>query len=132
MTSIRIVSCGTGHQDAPPWAADVIVDTTGLRNPSDGLAVRARLTQLTGLDQEVARYVMATPGARDLVRRHRHRIVFLAEIGTARVEVLVYCYGGRHRSVAITEQLAADLRAIGHDVQVVHWHLDRPVLPSRT
>ncbi|WP_372496897.1 RapZ C-terminal domain-containing protein [Streptomyces shenzhenensis] len=36
-------------------------------------------------------------------------------------------YGGRHRSVAIAEEIAAYLRAGG--VEVEHRHIDRPVLP---
>nr|WP_181391903.1 RNase adapter RapZ [Streptomyces laurentii] len=87
----------------------VVVDTTELRNPPDDPAVRARLTQLTGLDPEVHQYVMTTPGARQLVARHVREIDVRAEAGQTRLDVLVHCYGGRHRSVAIAHSSPPNL-----------------------
>jgi UPF0042 nucleotide-binding protein len=130
-TVIRIVSYGIGHCDDPRAHRPVVVDTTELRNPPDDPAVRARLTQLTGLDPEVRQYVMTTPGARQLVDRHVREIDQRAEAGQTRLDVLVHCYGGRHRSVAIAEQIAAELGKLAHHVQLHHRHIDRPLLPSR-
>ncbi|BAU84692.1 hypothetical protein SLA_3788 [Streptomyces laurentii] len=132
MTSvIRIVSYGIGHNDEPRAHRPVVVDTTELRNPPDDPAVRARLTQLTGLDPEVHQYVMTTPGARQLVDRHVREIDARAEAGQTRLDVLVHCYGGRHRSVAIAQQLAAELGKLDHHVQLHHRHINHPLLPSR-
>ncbi|MFF9070554.1 hypothetical protein ACF09E_34930 [Streptomyces sp. NPDC014891] len=132
MALIRITSHGVGHQDAPQAASTtvVVIDTTGLRNPPDDLAVRAVLTQRTGLDPDVAAYVMDTPGARDLVLRYRREIENLAATCN-RVDVFVHGYGGRHRSVAIAERLGTELSVLDHYVQIDHRHISRPVLPSR-
>ncbi|MFH8582545.1 RapZ C-terminal domain-containing protein [Streptomyces zaomyceticus] len=130
MALIRITSYGVGHGDDPTAADPVVVDTTELRNPPDDPAVRAVLTQRTGLDADVAAYVMATPGARELVTRYRRRIEDLADKHD-QVHVFVHCYGGRHRSVAIAEQLGTELSVFDHYVYVHHRHIERPVLPSR-
>ncbi|MFG2142602.1 hypothetical protein ACGFRG_00125 [Streptomyces sp. NPDC048696] len=39
------------------------------------------------------------------------------------------CGGGRHRSVAVAEEVAKRLRAAGIGVETEHRHIDRPILP---
>lgn len=132
---VVVISYGEGHQD-PPGEDGLLVNLVdALRNPPEDPAARERLTHLTGLDKAVREYVMATPGARAKVMEvygqalallhgyaePRHRIVF----------VLVKCWGGRHRSVAVAEEVAAMLRADGIGVEVEHRHVGRPLLPCR-
>ncbi|MFH9957194.1 hypothetical protein ACH4OX_23645 [Streptomyces roseolus] len=131
MANILISSYGTGHDDDPVAPAPVVVDTTTLHNPPDDPAVRATLTQLTGLHPDVAAYVLATPGVHSLLDSALADIERRAEQGEQRIDVHVHCYGGRHRSVVIAETLAIALLARGHRVDVTHRHIDRPVLPSR-
>jgi RNase adaptor protein for sRNA GlmZ degradation len=45
-----------------------------------------------------------------------------------RVDVHVVCGGGRHRSVAVAEEIAVYLRAAGIGCEVEHRHIDRPIL----
>ncbi|MDX2558509.1 RNase adapter RapZ [Streptomyces sp. TX20-6-3] len=132
MAHIRITSYGTGHHDAPTAADPVVVDTTALRNPPDDPAVRARLTQLTGRHADVAAYVLATPGAFDLLDTARRSIEQRIGDGEQHIDVHVHCYGGRHRSVAIAEILAVDFSVLDDYVHVHHRHIDRPILPART
>ncbi|KAA6217435.1 RNase adapter RapZ [Streptomyces filamentosus] len=132
MASILITSYGTGHHDTPLADDPVTVDTTTLHNPPDDPAVRATMTQLTGQHPDVAAYVLATPGARSLIDLALDEIGQRVRHGEPYIHVHVHCYGGRHRSVAIAEQLAADLRERGHNPYIAHRHIDRPVLPSRT
>ncbi|MEV6357700.1 RapZ C-terminal domain-containing protein [Streptomyces hydrogenans] len=132
MAGILISSYGTGHDDDPVAPDPVVVDTTGLHNPPDDPAVRATLTQLTGQHPDVAAYVLATPGAHDLITAALDRIERRARLGELYIHVHVHCYGGRHRSVAIAEQLAAELRRRDHYPFVAHRHIDWPLLPSRT
>lgn len=131
MTRIRITSYGTGHRDAPTGTQPIVVDTTALRNPPEDPAVRAKLTQLTGLAPDVATYVMTTPGARQLVDAARTQIEQRIARGDIRIDIHVHCYGGRHRSVAIAERLGSELGADGHNVTVTHRHINRPILPAR-
>ncbi|MFF2777901.1 hypothetical protein ACFVU3_23665 [Streptomyces sp. NPDC058052] len=101
MATILISSCGTGHNDTPTAPDPVVVDTTTLHNPPDDPAVRATLTQLTGLHPDVAAYVLATPGAHSLLDSALTDIERRTAQGEQRIEVHVHCYGGRHRSVVI-------------------------------
>ncbi|MFM9449166.1 hypothetical protein [Streptomyces acidiscabies] len=130
-----ITSYGAGHHDDPRGSA-LVVDTRSLRNPPEDPAVRERMLQSTGLDPEVRRYVMETPGARRLVRRSAQQVIVLLENLSEwagdqqlRVDVHVVCGGGRHRSVAVAEEIAVHLRAAGVGVEVEHRHIDRPILP---
>ncbi|MFB9558623.1 RapZ C-terminal domain-containing protein [Streptomyces roseoviridis] len=131
-----ITSFGENHTDIPPGSA-LLVDTRVLRNPPDDPAVRDRMLQANGLDPEVRRYVMNTPGARDLVRMRAEQALILLDRASIsrwstrtmlrRVDIHVMCGGGRHRSVAIAEEIGAYLRAAGIGVEVDHRHIDRPI-----
>ncbi|MFG2211981.1 hypothetical protein [Streptomyces sp. NPDC048638] len=125
-----IISYGDGHRDAPRGDA-LRVDARPLRNPPQDPAVRDRLLHSNGLDPEVRAYVLTSPGAERLIERSTRRA--LALLGQAsdgrRVDVHVVCGGGRHRSVAVAEELAERLRTAGYGVETEHPHITRPILP---
>ena len=125
---VRIITFGVLHGPPPPGDALTVDLRTALRNPHRNPALR----HLTGLDAPVREHVLATPGAAavidDTVARvlaalagfHRPRGVCCA--------VHVYCQGGKHRSVAIAEQVAARLAAGGTAVTVEHRDVGKPVI----
>lgn len=83
----------------------------------------------TGLDPRVRDYVLATTGADRLIERSLNRaLALLAVPDHLRVDIHVLCGGGRHRSVAVAEEIAARLRAVGYGVETEHRHIDRPIL----
>ena len=132
---VVIITSGAGHHEPITEDALTVNLVDALRNPPADPAVRAEMTNLTGLDKRVREYVMNTPGAREkaeevygqtlaLLRgwaNPRHRLVI----------VHVQCWGGRHRSVALAEEVAALLRADGIGVEVYHRHIHKPLLPCR-
>lgn len=126
-----ITSYGDGHNDAPEGDA-LRVDTRTLRNPPEDPAVRERMLHSNGLDPEVRDYVLTTPGAQQLITRHAGRALALLAQPTDghRIDIHVLCGGGRHRSVAVAEELAARIRAAGHGCEVEHRHINRPILPT--
>ncbi|MFG3244220.1 hypothetical protein [Streptomyces sp. NPDC048157] len=133
-----ITSYGENHADTPTGNA-LHVDTRGLRNPPEDPAVRARMMESNGLNPEVRRYVMATPGACRLVDQVVAKARFLlapenlhqwAGPQALRVDIHVMCGGGRHRSVAVAEEIAIGLRAAGIGVEVEHPHINRPITPK--
>ncbi|MFF7779491.1 hypothetical protein ACFZCG_34340 [Streptomyces tanashiensis] len=130
MAHIRITSYGTEHDDAPTADHPVVVDTTRLHNPPDDPAVSAALTQLTGRHPDVAAYVLATPGAHDLLTTARRDVEQRIANGEQYIDVHVHCYGGRHRSVAIAELLAADLSVLDDYAHTSHRHINHPILPA--
>ncbi|MCQ8831774.1 RapZ C-terminal domain-containing protein [Streptomyces malaysiensis] len=126
-----ITSYGEGHHDNPPGTA-IRVDTRILRNPPDDPKVRDRMLHSNGLNPEVRRYVMATPGAKRLVKENAEKAIALLRRPRRgqlkRIDIHVACVGGRHRSVAIAEEIAAYLRASGIGCEVEHRHINRPIL----
>jgi UPF0042 nucleotide-binding protein len=95
-------------------------DVRFLRNPHFEPALRPR----TGLDREVARYVLDDPRSQELLGRLGDFLDYClrqydAE-GKPYLTVGVGCTGGRHRSVAIAGALAERLRSQGREVNVQH------------
>lgn len=124
MYPILVQSFGYGHDQAPQ--ADVTIDARRLfRNPHHDPAMR----DLTGLDRTVSEHVMTTPGVRPAVRRTAELALDLAWIaGDKRVTVAVGCVGGRHRSVAMAEEVAELLNSYGVAVAVSHRDVAKPVI----
>jgi RNase adaptor protein for sRNA GlmZ degradation len=130
-----IISYGIGHHDDPPGTA-LRIDTRTLRNPPDDPTVRERMLHSNGLDPEVRDYVLNTMGAMEIVERavDQTAALLLADSMPGgdphlRTDVHVACGGGRHRSVAIAEELGAQLRGLGVGVEVEHRHIGREILP---
>jgi RNase adapter protein RapZ len=114
-----------GYKYGLPVDADLVVDCRLLPNPH----WVAELRPLNGLDEVVRDYVFAQDGAMefvdsyaDLLRAYQRG--YLRE-GKHFATLAVGCTGGKHRSVAVAEELASRLRADGVDVRVVHRDLGR-------
>jgi UPF0042 nucleotide-binding protein len=84
---------------------------------------------LTGLDEPVRAYVLGQPAAQEFVRRVDDLLGFLLPAyikeGKSYLTLAVGCTGGRHRSVALVEELGARIRAGGYDPVVYHRDLTR-------
>ena len=85
---------------------------------------------LQKLDAPVRDFVLETPEARELVTRVRDLLSFsmprYEREGKSYLTVAVGCTGGRHRSVALAEALAAELRvATDLPITVVHRDMAR-------
>ncbi|MCX4506717.1 RapZ C-terminal domain-containing protein [Streptomyces anulatus] len=126
-----VVSYGDGHHDAPRGDA-LRIDTRSLRNPPSDPAVRERMLHSTGLEPDVRAYVRATPGFEKVVGRGLERALGLLALPDRRfrVDIHVVCGGGRHRSVAVAEELADRLRDAHVGVETEHRHIDRPILSA--
>ena len=106
-----------------PRNADLVLDMRFLRNPHWDPQLRPG----TGLDAEVAQYVMADPAYEAAVSRIEDLLLLLlprykAE-GKSYVSVAIGCTGGRHRSVHVAERIAGRLRAEGFSPTVNHRDL---------
>lgn len=116
-----------GFRNGVPVDADYIADVRFLDNPHWVPELRA----LTGLDQPVRDYVLASDGAQEFLSA----LTTLVEVALNRyrthdkhfVAVAIGCTGGRHRSVAIVEEVASRLRDLGHTVRTGHRDMDRDV-----
>ena len=123
MTTVTITSFGYGH-DLPP-EADVTVDARRLLLDPH---VDPGMREMTGLDEQVRRHVLATRGAQPWVE-HEAAVVrcLLAEVGRP-VTVAFGCTGGRHRSVVMASECARILAEVGFDVQLEHRDVSKPVI----
>jgi UPF0042 nucleotide-binding protein len=122
-TVVNLVSFGFSH--GLPRGADLVFDVRFLRNPHFHPTLRPR----TGLDPEVAAYALDEERGIGLLARLRDLLQFLLPLyeteGKAYLTVAVGCTGGRHRSVAVVEALAPDLRLGGREVNVNHRDVEK-------
>jgi len=120
-----------GHKHGPPRDADLAFDVRFLPNPHYDTDLRP----LTGFDQRIVDYVGRDGRLEDFYGHVKPLLEFLlpqyiAE-GKAHLMVAIGCTGGRHRSVAITEHLAAHFKdRPEYFVEAAHRDVDRlPIKP---
>jgi UPF0042 nucleotide-binding protein len=106
---IRLVSFG--FKFGLPVDADLVFDVRYLPNPH----FVPELRPLTGREAAVAEYVLGSPETRELLDDVTHllerTIPKYEREGKAYLTIAIGCTGGRHRSVAIVEELARTLRS---------------------
>jgi RNase adapter protein RapZ len=122
---VQLTVLSFGFKYGLPVDADLVVDCRFLPNPHWVPELRPR----TGQDEAVRDYVLAQDGAGEFLDRYEELVRLLAP-GYARegkryVLLAVGCTGGKHRSVAVAEQLATRLAGDGISTQVVHRDLGR-------
>lgn len=114
----RVVSFGFKY--GIPVDADLVFDLRYLPNPHFVPELRPH----TGQHPDVARFVLDAPEAGELVTDLDALLTKLLpryeREGKAYLTVALGCTGGRHRSVALGEELGRRLRAAGRDVTVAH------------
>ncbi len=124
-TGIRVTIVSFGFKYGLPVDADMVADCRFLPNPH----WMPELAPLTGQDQAVRDYVLAQPGAEDFLNAYAEVVgVTLAgyeRTGKHYVTLAIGCTGGKHRSVAMAEEIAARLAASWPSVQVTHRDLGR-------
>jgi UPF0042 nucleotide-binding protein len=123
--ALQLTVMSFGYKYGLPVDADLVVDCRFLPNPHWVPELRAH----TGREAAVRDYVLAQPGAVEFLDRYEGLVRLLADgyrrEGKRYVLLAVGCTGGKHRSVSMSEQLAARLAGPGIDVQVSHRDLGR-------
>ncbi|MGZ4559878.1 MAG: RNase adapter RapZ [Mycobacteriaceae bacterium] len=122
----KVMVLSFGYKYGLPMDADLVVDVRFLPNPHWIPELRGH----TGRDSEVRDYVLGQEGAEEFLDRY-HELLRLMSAGYRRegkryLTLAVGCTGGKHRSVAIAEELAARIRDLDDvPVRVVHRDLGR-------
>ncbi|WP_167109525.1 MULTISPECIES: RNase adapter RapZ [Amycolatopsis] len=122
----RVTVLSFGYKYGLPMDADLVMDVRFLPNPF----WIPELRDHTGLDAEVRNYVLSQEGAEEFLDRY-HQLLRLIGAGYRRegkryLTLAVGCTGGKHRSVAISEELSRLLsNEDGMAVKVVHRDLGR-------
>ena len=108
-----------------PPEADLLFDTRFLPNPFFIDELRGK----TVLDREVTTYLEGIAEYREFERRIADLLAFLIpkylREGKSYLTVAIGCTGGRHRSVALAEAVAASLRRQGYAVNASHRDLEK-------
>ncbi|MFZ2528238.1 MAG: RNase adapter RapZ [Rhodococcus sp. (in: high G+C Gram-positive bacteria)] len=124
--TIQVTVESFGFKYGLPMDADLVCDVRFLPNPH----WVPHLRDHTGQDADVRDYVLSRDGAADYLQTY-HRVLQLTTAGYRRegkryMTIAVGCTGGKHRSVAMTEALAAHLaQDPALTVHVVHRDLGR-------
>jgi UPF0042 nucleotide-binding protein len=122
----RVTVLSFGYKYGLPMDSDLVMDVRFLPNPF----WIPELRDQTGKDSEVRNYVLTQEGAAEFLDRY-HDLLRLIGAGYRRegkryMTLAVGCTGGKHRSVAISEELARRLSTEdGMAVKVVHRDLGR-------
>jgi UPF0042 nucleotide-binding protein len=122
---LRATVMSFGYKYGLPVDADLVADCRFLPNPH----WVPELRPFTGLNDEVATYVFNQPGAKEFLDRYAELLHIIAagyrREGKRYVTIAVGCTGGKHRSVAMSERLAARLAADGVETVTVHRDMGR-------
>ncbi|WP_134739103.1 RNase adapter RapZ [Nocardioides sp. 503] len=121
--SVNVISFGFKY--GIPVDADFVADMRFLPNPFWVPELRAS----TGQDGAVSDYVRAQPGAEEFLDAYVPVLTGVAEgylrEGKRFMRVALGCTGGKHRSVAMSEEISRRLVAHGLEVRVTHRDLGR-------
>lgn len=114
-----------GYKYGVPTDADVMFDVRFLPNPFFIEHLRAK----TGTDQEVADFVLQQNDAQRFLAHVdallKHVLPLYVREGKSYLTLAIGCTGGRHRSVAIAEELGKRMCGWGYGMQVRHRDLRR-------
>ena len=122
---LRLSVVSFGYKYGLPVDADIVVDCRFLPNPH----WIPELAPMSGQDAPVREYVLAQPGARQFLDHYAELLQVVLpgyeREGKRFVTLAVGCTGGKHRSVAIADELAGRAANTEADVRVVHRDLGR-------
>lgn len=114
-----------GYKHGLPLDTDLVIDCRFLPNPHWVEDLRP----LTGLDEPVRRYVLdqevTATFLDELAGLLRLLMPSYVKEGKSYLTIAFGCTGGRHRSVAIAQEVAGALRELGYAPKVSHRDIDR-------
>jgi UPF0042 nucleotide-binding protein len=122
----RVTLVSFGYKYGLPMDSDLVVDVRFLPNPF----WIPELRDQTGRDEPVRDYVLSQDGADEFITRYLELLGLVGagyrREGKRYLTVSIGCTGGKHRSVAISEEIARRLDgAEGVTVNVAHRDLGR-------
>jgi UPF0042 nucleotide-binding protein len=122
---LKVSVVSFGFKYGIPVDADDVADMRVLPHPPWIPELRSR----TGLDPEVADYVLQQEGAATFVERWVDLIAGVADgylrQGKRFAQVAIGCTGGKHRSVTVTEEVVRRLKERGVEARGYHRDLGR-------
>lgn len=115
-TGIKLNIISFGFKHGVPATCDIVFDVRFLKNPYyiDSLKYK------TGNDEEVKSYVLGFDDCKAFIQKLKDMLVFLLPLysneGKEILEIGIGCTGGKHRSVAIVNELTAIMKEMNYSV----------------
>ncbi|MEN9857110.1 MAG: hypothetical protein RLZZ222_257 [Actinomycetota bacterium] len=118
LASLRINVLSFGYKYGIPVDSDLVLDCRFIPNPH----WIPELRPLNGLDAPVSAKVLGSEGVADFVKSYvgvvKQMIPGYFREGKKYVTIAIGCTGGKHRSVAIAEEIAKQLISTSADVEI--------------
>lgn len=122
---LTVILSSFGFKYGIPQDSDYVLDVRFLPNPN----YVEELHCLTGKDEKIKKYLEGFKELGEFTSRARAMLEFVASVysatGKKQLHIAVGCTGGHHRSVAVTEMLAAYLQKSGSSVITAHRDIDK-------
>jgi len=118
LATLRINVLSFGYKYGIPVDADLVLDCRFIPNPH----WVPELRPLNGLDAPVSERVLGSEGVADFVRSYVEVVTQMIpgyfREGKKYVTIAIGCTGGKHRSVAIAEEIAHQLNSASQQLEV--------------
>jgi len=118
LDAIRINVLSFGYKYGIPVDSDLVLDCRFIPNPH----WIPELRPLTGLTKEVSNKVLNSEGVSEFVKSYvgviRQMMPGYLREGKKYVTIAIGCTGGKHRSVAISEEIAKQLSSEKSDIEI--------------
>jgi UPF0042 nucleotide-binding protein len=122
---LRVTVLSFGFKYGLPYDSDFLIDARFIPNPH----WIPEMQPLTGLDETVSDYVLGADGVTEFIAGYARIFARLTpnyeREGKKYLTLSVGCTGGKHRSVAVAQSLAAVLRREGIEATAVHRDVGR-------
>jgi RNase adapter protein RapZ len=127
LKSMLISIVSFGFRFGVPTDANLMFDVRFLPNPN----YVPRLKRKTGRDREVQRFMDKYPQTREFVKRLTALLFYLLphymQEGKSYLTLALGCTGGRHRSVALAEEISEILTQEGYRTRISHRDIGKAV-----
>ena len=118
LPTLRVNVLSFGYKYGIPVDADLVLDCRFIPNPH----WIPELRPLTGLDSAVSQKVLTSDGVADFVKSYveviQKMIPGYFREGKKYVTIAIGCTGGKHRSVAVSEEIARQLNNSSSDLEI--------------
>jgi UPF0042 nucleotide-binding protein len=127
LPSLRVNVLSFGYKYGIPVDSDLVLDCRFIPNPH----WIPELRPLNGLDKPVSEKVLGSEGVQDFVESYvnvvRKMIPGYFREGKKYVTIAIGCTGGKHRSVAVAEEIARQLTSSSQDLEITAHATHRDV-----
>jgi len=127
LATLRVNVLSFGYKYGIPVDADLVLDCRFIPNPH----WIPELRPLNGLDKPVSEKVLGSEGVADFVKSYvavvEKMIPGYFREGKKYVTIAIGCTGGKHRSVAVAEEIARQLTSASSDLEISAYATHRDV-----